>query len=421
MSRARVLLGLALLACHRPAQDRSKHETARAPVPASASASASARAASPASTPVPAAAPADAADETKKKAACDRYPQAMAQGRAATAAGRYDDAIAAFDRAVRARPVDARARAERGFAYLKRGSAERALRDFHDGRVLTRERGLLAQLYFNIATASAALNAAEAERLALVLAWRQGSRPARERLGERSTCPATWQADVGAAGPIARSFLEMVRERPVVGCDYHLEDVRTEAQARKYVCRGCAMGGEDLGDQCDGPGPWNIASGYMSFTMFQFFVAPLPGKLYFYSQDPETPHRVQAGHLLLTGSFRDDLPLRAADSGGFIYGRFAAPGASDVQIDAQQRWSDQDDDSAICDLEAPGVELGDFRGTPTMPAAVPLETIAYSLATKHRRFALAVYDGSVLLSIDAGRVRLRGEGCDTEIPLPEDP
>jgi len=345
----------------------------------------------------------------------------MDQGRAATKAGRYDDAIAAFDRAVRARPVDARARAERGFAYVKRGSARTAVLDFDDARSLTREQELLSQIYFNLADAAANLGEPEAERLALALASRSGSKAARLRLGERSTCPAVWRTRVGDAGPIARSFLELVEKRPLVGCDYHREKVKTEAQARQYVCRGCAPRGEDGGDQCDGAGPWTIDSGYMHFQAFQFFVAPLPGKYFFYSTSASTPYRVEGSHLLVTEFRSTDLPLIPKDRGEFIDGRFSNSSGTKIEIDNNGRWSDESDDGSICDLEVKGVDLGDFRGTPTMPTALPVQTTAYSLATKHERFTLAVYDGAVSLTIDADRARLRGESCDGEIALPSEP
>lgn len=400
--------------------------SARPPPSAAASASTSTSAPAPAlglASAGPAASGSDtasAAEEHSGDAACRRYTTAMAKGRAATKAARYDEAIAAFDRAVRARPVDARARAERGFAYLSQGAAERALADLDDASLLTQERSLLAQIYLNLAVASAKLNLTEAERIALVLASRRGSAEARTRLAERSPCPALWRAQLGKAGPIARNFRELVEPRPLVGCDYHREQVQSEADARRYVCHGCTSGLEDAGDQCSGPGPWSIASGYMNFQVFEFFVAPLPGGLFFYADGSGSPYRVQAGHLI-TESRYDGSPWRKRDQGGVIRGRFAAASAVNAEIDEQLRWSDEDDAASICELRADDVDLGDFRGTPMMPLHGPLEYTAYSLRTKHERFTLTIYDGSVSLTIEANRARVRGEGCDAEIPLPADP
>jgi hypothetical protein len=411
-----LLTTLLLAACRHPVSDTNTKRVgpAASAVPARVDVAVSASS-------VAASAPtASAPSESEGRAACPQYEQGMAKGRTLTKAGRYQEAIQAFDRAVRARPVDARARAERGFAYLTSGATERSISDFDDARVLTQDRGLLSQIYLNLATASQKLNAPEAERLALVLALRRGSREARARLGERSICPAVWHAQLGKVGPIARNFMDMVEPRPVVGCDYHAEKVHTEAQARKYVCHGCAPGGEDDGDQCSGPGPWTIDSGYMNFHPFQFFIAPLPGGQFFFSDREDTPYHLEAGHLV-TGSYHDEFPLRIRSGSGLIGGRFSSPADADAEINEHLRWSDEDDKNSICDLRPDGVELEDFRGTPTLPGMAPSEHSAYSLRTRHERFTLAVYDGSVSFTIEADRARVRGEGCDAEIPLPADP
>jgi hypothetical protein len=272
------------------------------------------------------------------------------------------------------------------------------------------------------------LDKPEDERLALVLAARYGSRAARGKLGERAACPAVWNAALGKPGPIARNFRELAKERTLV-CTDRSPARATEAQARKHVCRGCGYGDEDLGDQCAGEGPWVISSGYMTFTFFYFFVAPLPGGTYFYSYEQNPEYRVEAGHLLQAAPHRGDLPLSLTHQDSFVQGHFSGPGSDDPSITSNGVWSDEEDSEGtpvdggtmVCQTARDSdTHLGDFRGIPTLLDVAPRETTAYSLKTRRERFTIAVYGGDVQIAVVGDQVHVTGEGCDTNVPLPAD-
>jgi hypothetical protein len=114
-------------------------------------------------------------------------------------------------------------------------------------------------------------------------------------------------AVLGKTGPIARSFRELAKQR-VLACTDRSPADGTEEEARKHVCRGCSYGDKDEGDQCKGPGPWKIDSGYMDFAAFTFFVAPLPESSFFYSNDANAKYRILCGHLLVEVSTDSQLP-----------------------------------------------------------------------------------------------------------------
>lgn len=323
---------------------------------------------------------------------------------------------------MRARPVDPRARSERGYAELKRGSAELAKRDFDDARALTKDRTLLAQIYFNLASAARALGAAEDERLALAVARYFGSRPAGEKLGAASTCPAVWDATLGKPGPIAHNFLELAKERSLGGgCDLDATKLKTEAGARREVCKDCENGS----DGCAGAGPWTIYTGSHPSVPSWFLIAPLPGGLFFHSPVPQQTYRVEAGHLVVNSSQRSHFPLAVAEAGAIVSGHFPAvsPGSfSDPIIAGTGRWSDaESDETLICDLTPDaGVDLPELHGSPLLPDVAPSVTGVYSLKSTRERFSLAVYAGSVLLRVDEAGAHIRGEGCDQDIPLAPD-
>jgi tetratricopeptide (TPR) repeat protein len=418
------ILALTLSACRGPTQRKLQTD---------ASPSASAPAATPRSgvTAAPVASVAPLKGATKitpppsKAIACPAFSRALAQARQASRGGKLTDAISAYDKAVRARPFDALPRAERGVVYLEMGKTERAIVDFDFARALTNDANLLAQVHYNLAVAAQLQGKPNDVRLALALAARQGSALARDALGTASTCPAMATAKLGTVGPIARNFRELAKFR-TLACTDRSPEVGTEEQARKHVCRGCSYGDKDEGDQCTGPGPWKIDSGYMDFTHFTFFVVPLPENGFFYYNDNGLKYRIEQGHLIIEDSHDIDVILALKEASPFIRGNFPDP--EDPYINDSGEWTDQLDVDGnlkpaairVCQQPKAEVDLGDFRGIPTLPSVRPNVIKAYSLHTGRERFSLAVFAGKVSATLDAKQAHIRGEGCDMDLELPED-
>jgi hypothetical protein len=369
------------------------------------------------------------------KAGCPDYAKSMQAGRAATLSKRFDAAFEAFDDAVRAKPVDARARSERGYAYLLAGQADRASADFYDAIALTKDRALLAQIWFNQGTALA--KDADASRIAFVIAEGLGSKAATAKLGSASRCTAVFSTAKDGDAPIAKGWDELAHERAIVNCTTPALEA-ADATARTLACRGCGYGSKDEGDACDDDkGPWIVPSGYMHFHTHTFFIAPLGGGSFFYENEIDAPgapaYRVENGLLALEGSYATgDTLLFHSGGSDLVYGKFATNG-DDPFVTTGGGWSDEMDfegtwktDSGTgCapDMHAE-VELGSanaaqMAGTPMIPSRTgPRITTWFDIATRKSVFTLTVYEGPVTATIDRRVAHVHGGACDRDVPLP---
>jgi hypothetical protein len=129
-------------------------------------------------------------EKTHRKA----YLDALAKGRAATAARRYDEAVAAFGLAVEnsAGFGGARAYAERGYAKLLAKHYDAALQDLEEAANQPSDAKLAAQVWFNRGLADEALGGAKDAELSFYRSNRLSpSKVAEERLAGKKVCPVT--------------------------------------------------------------------------------------------------------------------------------------------------------------------------------------------------------------------------------------
>lgn len=368
-----------------------------------------------------------------RSSSCPNATVSLAAGRKATRAKRYAEAIEAFDEAIRARPADARLRSERGFAYLLDGNARRAKVDFEDAATLTEDRDLLAQIWFNVGLAGEKLGTTDEARLAFVVAEHHGSKAATSKLGAGARCPATFTVSGtdGAPLPIARGFDELAGGRQIVNCTLPLFEA-PNTSARELACHGCGYGNGDEGHQCKGSAPWAIASGYMHFHTFTFFVIPIGKDHYYYENaiDASEPPRVHVSGNWLT--IDGDPNASNLVHGDLLTGRFAND--ADTFVRSGGGWSDEMDyDGTWLSDAGPGctpnldseVPLGSaiaaqMGGTPTFPdARFPAVTTFGSISDGRTRLVLKAYAKGVSATVDGTGAHVRGAGCQMDAPWPK--
>ena len=379
----------------------------------------------------------------------------MARGRERTAAADPREALEAFTEALRARPGDAHAWAELGYAALLAGEdAGPALRH---ARMLTHDRALLAQVWFNEALFRERRGDAEGARLALVIAEANGSSAATRRLGTASRCAATW----ATTGPSATGAAPS-RDAIVLACSWReilavptlcrsdgAPGALSEAEAKRAVCVGCVWAGDEGNvpgtvDLCQGPGPWTIPEGYFQYRGDFQFVQPLPDGRFYVApswglDDPDERLERSGDAFGLKGSGHD-------------YGmgeeiRLSEPG--EPRITYEDVWSDDPrggaaDGAAACKPAvdgADGFEMAFCAGEcnrPVFPSFGPRELRYYALggcgpddagreSPGHARrpphagalrLTLSVWTGDVKATIRGSVATISGGGCDATVPLP---
>ncbi|MGZ3474097.1 MAG: tetratricopeptide repeat protein [Polyangiales bacterium] len=224
-------------------------------------------------TPAPAAAPAPKKKkipapkplDSKEKTALADYQNALKKGRKLTLAKDWDGAIASFDDALKAMPDDARALSERGYAKLLAKRWDAARIDLDKAQKRTTDRGLQAQIWYNLGLVEEGKGDAEAAKQAF--AKSNELRPtdaAKKKLEGKSVCAAaiatresapskaneyaTWKALYDA---LANSY-----ENDMGQLEAKAKD---ETEAKQTLC-------EDNGG-CKGDGPFVIWIGVPTASM----------------------------------------------------------------------------------------------------------------------------------------------------------
>jgi hypothetical protein len=345
----------------------------------------------------------------------------MAIARRRSLTGDQQGALEAFTEALRAQPLDARAWAELAYAAHLAGRDARG--EFHVARSLTRDKTLLAQIWFNTALAEERHGAPEAARIALVLAEANGSTAAAQKLGAASRCAATW-----TTAPKSRADLTFVRTwREALAASGPRCSVdpppTTEADARRAVCTGCLdMLTPTTPDACTGPGPWTIDLGAWQAHTFGVMVQPLPGGRMFVD-----PFIDEQGGVRLTPA--GDALMRetpAYDEGLTTGMSLSEPG--NPYVTNQDHWSD--------DAPAEGAGGGTFcppllKGEiepprarcnqcfwPELPLDQPRQLHYYAPATGRELLRIHVWNGDVKATVRGATATITGGGCQATVALP---
>ena len=350
---------------------------------------------------------------------CPDYVAALASARKLTLDKDWVSAIDAFDDAVRARPLDAHVRAERGYAQLLSGNASAAKSDLLQAILLTKDKALLAQIYFNLGDVFDKLGDAEASRVAFSVAERQGSAAAKGKLGGRSHCPATWRIGTATRDPsLEKGWLEVAKLRS----DRCSAARDTKLSPRDRACRGCANASED---RCTGAGPWLIDDDYSLGRPQTLVVVPL-GSDTFLCQSQVGETSVLDVHV--DGGFARWTEKTSTDSVlGEWHGTSVTATDSDAFVAGDGRWSDAPDGSTCKpDLKSEITTWAFDRsaGEPNMQGAPMLGDLNFDvtrwfdIASRKQVFLLTVYAGKVTATVRAHVAHVSGEGCDGDVALP---
>jgi hypothetical protein len=427
--RPLVFAGALLAACGSPPATIAPPPVASifaaAPVPeAAASATATAVASPPAAPPPPALPPAnpEIARRSHRRAdagGCPDHARGMAVGRKRAAAGDHQAALEAFTEALRARPFDARAWAELGYVAMLAGRD--ASGPLLLARSLTRDRALLAPVWFNEGLYRAQRGDAEGARLALVMAEANGSKPAADKLGAASRCAATWTTDakVMEEATIVASWRDVL----TASGSMCVPDPApaTEAEARQAVCLGCnGMGSPGTTDLCTGPGPWTVPTGYMHFHIFRALIQPLTRGGFFVDtlSDGESGAEMEPAGPVLSRRVR---PARTQE--------IALAEPDEPRLTNSDHWSDDgptdnapDDAGAYCkpslDADVPIERV--ICAQCFQPAAALLEPVElryYAPRTGREILRLTVWNGDVRAAVANGVATISGGGCQATVTV----
>jgi hypothetical protein len=347
-----------------------------------------------------------------RPAHCPRYEPAMARGRYLANAKNYGAAAAAFAEALDARPFDARAWAELGYAHLMNGdSPEVAFRFAHSLALAQNDRVLLAQIWFNDATHRERIGKPDEARLALAAAAQYGSTAASTKLAGASRCAASWKVEDAPSPALATSWRALLEQRgPLPLCEREEPTPANEAQAKQIVCRGCGYGSHDEGDECLGPAPWVIRTGYQHFHHFYFYVEPLPGGLFYAEPLGDTP--TPSAHLVNGRVLTVERPDTWETVGGLLGGPSESEPDSAGAAGARPPRCEPETHSSA--------ELGTASGAdgePTLRMHEPREKKVYDLRRNRHVLTLIEWAGPVEVTLEGDAARLKGAGCDERVPL----
>ncbi len=224
----------------------------------------------------------------EERDALTRYATAMTRGRNASAKKSYDAARAAFSEALVARAGDALALVERGEAARLAGDLGSALADLDAAAARADDDALRARALLALGRAHEARLETELARLAFaraaVLAPAQASadKMITERLAA-SRCPALVEVrTLEGGGSHGEAFLAK-DFREVYAKLYALPPgelaPRTEADAKRLVCRTASADGADPVDThpCDGPPPWRVSTVHDTYRDTTAILMPADG------------------------------------------------------------------------------------------------------------------------------------------------
>jgi hypothetical protein len=378
----------------------------------------------------PASSRAEPTTEPGEAPGCPDYARALARGRGAVKAGDFDAAIDAFVDAARARPFDATAAIERGVARHLAGDPAAALPDLAFGQRVTTTPSLLARAWLQLALVFHDLSRPEHERLALAVAQHHGSLPAKTRLAaldHPSACPALVDQRPSTETPVVKGFETLATKRELAcAAPEPMPATTPHAVARFLTCRACDYFDRQWSaDLCPKRGPFSIASQAALCSSLSFNVVPLGQDWYWYENGStkDTPPLQRAGDYLLELTRGSNLAAPAAgivNRGDWLDAgdtpRWRAP---DAESDADAGAGCQPTLHAEVEhslLHGTSFGCADSNGT-APPEAGPRQLAVYSLTNGQRLFQLSVYAGTVTASVSAGKVELRGEGCDATYTL----
>lgn len=185
----------------------------------------------------------------EEKAKLAEYHAGLAAGRKATVAKDWGAAAKGFDSALAARPNDPRALSERGYAKLLARDFKGATADLEKATRGTKDKKLLAQIWYNHGLIAEAENYPASARLFFARSNALNpTKPAADKLAGKSKCPAALNQHVVPGTPKG-SWLEVFGELAAL----HEHDMaplddkpKTESEARRVLCEG----------GCNGDGPW---------------------------------------------------------------------------------------------------------------------------------------------------------------------
>jgi hypothetical protein len=170
----------------------------------------------------------------------------------------------------------------------------------------------------------------------------------------------------------------------------------------------------------------------MHFHHHTFAVFPIGKDLYWYENtaDMAYPPKVRtAGGYVVSGDIIERVDLFPQGGSDLVDGNFY--GRDSVFVTAFDAWSDEIDSmgtparegAPICkpslrsEVELGSINAAQMGGTPAMPGVGREATLIYSLATKRAVFAMAAYADGISVSVEPGRVNIKGQGCDTSVEI----
>lgn len=175
-----------------------------------------------------------------ERASVAQYLKALTDGRKATKAARYADAIAAFNLALETRPSDPRAFAERGYAALLGKDYSSAEDDLRRAAQATVDRGLRAQVFYNLGLVREARGEDGTSAFALSNFLRPTA-AARNKLGGKENCPVEVDRSPKDESVHYRDWLAFYTEYESAFLHADTKPESNDA-ARKLLCgaSGCA-------------------------------------------------------------------------------------------------------------------------------------------------------------------------------------
>jgi hypothetical protein len=352
---------------------------------------------------------------------CPDHERAMSAGRKRTLSGDHQGALEAFTEALRAQPLDARAWAELGYAALLAGYDARW--ELHIARSLTKDRTLLAQIWFNEGLAEERFGDVDAARRAFVLAEVHGSTAVEKKLAGASRCAATWTTDPERRDDL--TFVRSWREALAAAGPRCTDEAppKTEAEAKRTLCAGCTnMATPGTKDDCVGPGPWMIDLGYFQAHGFGALVQPLAGGRFFvesFIDEGGGARLASSGDALTreTPAYADGL------STGMSLSEPGAPSVTNADYWSDDAPGEDSDGGTSCppllkgEVEPPRARCMQCFW-PELPLSQPRQIHYYAPSTGRELLRLRVWNGDVKATIRGATATIAGGGCQATITLP---
>jgi hypothetical protein len=401
---------LTLVACQpgapQPATPQPTPQPATAPAPT---------AEAPPTTPAPAGKPAPATTRREAPRPADGKPvdattpeqrkafkAAIRDGRKATAKNQFSAAIAAYDAALAAIADHPRALSGRGYAKLLSGDLDGATTDLERALSLSPPPEIQGAAHFNLGlVAEKRGELTEAKRqFQLSNTIRPSKAAAKKLAGGPPVCAAAIDRTVAEPRKVA-SWLALAREVLTDG-----EAPKTEAEARDALCKFDASSQEQV-DGCAGEPPWHLVNNDEAGWMHRL-VRPAGEELLVLDMQSWTSFSRCGGfdEFELTG--KSPLLVRYAGSEGM---------AVEVKLkgDEMVDCGEDDDDCQSACLSEYDVQLEYVVVDPaTLRRSLSVQVHATSREDEHGN---TVGGPQLKATLEAGGLKIKGEGCDELVPL----